>query len=137
MVDCYWLMIFHFLVYEMYLYHYSPLNWSFINCFKSTYPSFQISSTKNTGNLSWYFSYNSSPDILITRKCLSSLIPPWYIILSFDIGLLSVVYPRDILFLLTLRKDRPYQGTISCAYAHIYIHCYSSYWNSRFEKYIV
>nr|DAE32923.1 MAG TPA: hypothetical protein [virus sp. ctBS918] len=25
------------------------------------------------------------------------------------------VYPREILFLLTLRKDRPYQGTISCA----------------------
>nr|DAR34533.1 MAG TPA: hypothetical protein [Bacteriophage sp.] len=43
--------------------------------------------------------------------------------------MLSVVYPRDILFLVTLRKDRPYQRTISCAYAqtHIcicYIHCY-------------
>nr|DAM50411.1 MAG TPA: hypothetical protein [Caudoviricetes sp.] len=35
--------------------------------------------------------------------------------------MLSVVYPKDILFLLTLRKDRPYQGTISCVYAHAYI----------------
>nr|DAE89662.1 MAG TPA: hypothetical protein [Bacteriophage sp.]DAX97724.1 MAG TPA: hypothetical protein [Caudoviricetes sp.] len=26
--------------------------------------------------------------------------------------------PRDVLFLLTLRKDRPYQRATSCAYAH-------------------
>nr|DAN90690.1 MAG TPA: hypothetical protein [Bacteriophage sp.] len=28
------------------------------------------------------------------------------------------VCPREILFLLTLRKDRPYQRATSCAYAH-------------------
>nr|DAX83717.1 MAG TPA: hypothetical protein [Caudoviricetes sp.] len=56
--------------------------------------------------------------------------------------MLSVVYPKDILFLLTLRKDRPYQGTISMLahiriYAHITYIVIFSYWNSRFEKYIV
>lgn len=29
-----------------------------------------------------------------------------------------MVYPKEILFLLSLQKDRPYQGTISCTYAH-------------------
>ena len=32
-------------------------------CSKSTYFSLKISSTKNTDNLSLYFSYNSSPEI--------------------------------------------------------------------------
>nr|DAT48987.1 MAG TPA: hypothetical protein [Caudoviricetes sp.] len=29
---------------------------------------------------------------------------------SFDILFFSIVYPTDVLFLLTLRKDRPYQS---------------------------